>query len=61
MNHTYLDHGFAIGTQRFIITAMPSVVQQPRKGPFYDLAMGDDPEALAGMLHDLQVNLMRVL
>jgi hypothetical protein len=36
MNHTDLDHCFTVGGQHFIITFMPSIVQQLREGPLVD-------------------------
>jgi hypothetical protein len=59
VNHTDLNHRFAIGRQYFIIAAMPSIVQPPRAGPFDYPPLGNDLKAFAGMLHDLQVNLLR--
>ena len=57
MHHPALTHCCTVGSQPCILTAMPSIVQQPRERPLHHPARGDDRQACAGMLYDLYVDL----
>ena len=40
VNHSKLNHGFTANRQRLIVFAQPSILSQPRKGPFHHPSPG---------------------